>query len=444
MPIDNTYDGYKEVIEKVTMVRDFYAGSRKVKAKKELYLPKLGGQTPNEYNAYLMRGYLAPVVKPTSKAVTGSIMRKPPVFENGALDYLLLNADGNKQDLNAFVSQSVMELLLAGGCGYLIEMQESQAFAKMYTKENITNIGANFIVLKQSYQKVDDRDKFKVETKTEYLELTFDENGNYIQNVWREVNKSFAITSTITPTNRGDAIKEIPFVFSALDGKDIRTSSPGLLELADSNADQYRMSTDQRHGLHWLALPTLFVFGDLKDSDGKDQQLTIGAGSANLINDTDARAELLEFNGAGLGTLKTAIDDVMNNMASIGASMLTNGGDGVKSAETARIESSSETAMLSNITNAIDLTMMNIIEIIAMWMNTKPQDFKVNRDFIDIKLDPNALMALLKTWMSGGMSLDSFLYQLEKGELLPPNVTHKDEANRIETTGGDFSGGIDE
>jgi hypothetical protein len=294
----------------------------------------------------------------------------------------------------------------------------------------------------QEYQEYDKDDKFVQHTKIEYLELTYDENGNYIQNLWREKEnggKEFGIVDSIMPTNRGVALTSIPFVFS-----DKLVADPILLHLANVNLDQYRMSTDHRHGLHWTALPTLFLFGDLRDESGNKKQIKVGAGSANHIDDGDARVELLEFTGAGIGSLKAAIDDNVKTMASIGAKMLTDNSGGVRSAETSRIEASSETATLSTIANTVDNTMAEILEILAVWMGAPIPEFAINRDFIDTNLDPQSLLAYLQVFQSGGMSLDSFLSLLVKGELLPKDISALDEADRIETTGNDFNGGIDE
>ena len=443
MPINTTYMGYDEAMKKVGRVRDFAEGSDAVKDKGETYLPRLGGQTVAEYDAYKTRGYLVPAVSPTAKAVKGSIMRRPPMFEPTGLEYLVDDFDGKGTSANEFTGNMITELLYAGGVGYLIEFTD-KAIAKTYTRENIINFSAEYIILSQTYMEQDPEDKYVQKTLTEYIELTFDEDGDYIQNVWREVSKKFKIVDTVKPTNRGEALKDIPFVYAATGKSGIADSDPVLLHLTNVNHDQYMLSTDHRHGLHWTALPTMFLFGELTDSDGNKKQITIGAGSSNHIEDTDARVELLEFTGQGLGSIKSAVDDDVSTMASIGAKMLTNEAGGVKSAETSRIDASSETATLSILANAVDNAMAAILEIIAEWAGASVPEFKVNRDFIDIKLDPQALTALLQTWQSGGMSLNSFLYQLQKGELLPPDITAEDEEDRIDTTGNDFDlGGED-
>ena len=440
MPINTHYNGYDLAVKKSTLVRDFAEGEFSVKAKEEVYLPALGGQDVDDYNAYLERGYLVPAVEPTALAIIGAIMRIDPVFDpTGSINYLLEDFDGEGNSATNFVEGIIKQLLYAGSAGYLIEYTD-KAIVKEYTKESIINVSPDYIVLMQEYQEQDKKDKFLQHTKKEYLELTYDEYGNYIQNIWRQAKgKEFAIVETITPTNRGQSLTRIPFVFS-----NALSSDPVLLHLSNINHKQYMQSTDESHGLHWTALPTGFIFGELTDSKGRKKQITVGAGSFNHIDDSDAKVQLLEFTGAGLGALRASINEKIENMASIGATMLTDSSGGVRSAKTATIEASSQTATLSTIANTVDSVMSNILEILAEWMGASVPPFEVNRDFIDSKLDPQSLLAYLKVYQSNGMSLNSFLNLLVKGELLPKDITALQEADRIETTGSDFNGGVDD
>jgi hypothetical protein len=420
MPIDTKHAGYEESCKRTQRVRDFAEGEFVVKEKKKTYLPELGGQTKKEYDAYVQRGFLIPAVEPTAKAIIGCVMRKDGVLDGE--EHLRDDADGNGTDLDQVVSNMINELLMAGGGGYLVEVDK----IKSYTKECVINWSDRFIILAQKYMEQVGDDIYIEEEKTEYLELTYDESGYYVQYVWREVSGKLTRGEPIYPDSRGEKLKKIPFVHVGA------TKDPILLHLASVNLDQYRMSADLRHGLHWTAIPTWFLFGDFRDSEGNQKTLSVGAGSFNQVDDTDGRAELLEFTGAGLGALKAAIDDNIKAMASIGAVMLTNGeSSGVKAAETARIEASSETATLSNIANIIDDTMNKLLEIIAENNSRLVAKYNVNRDFIDTKLDPQELAVLLQAVQSGKMSLPTFLYQLERGELLPPDVTADDEADRI-------------
>lgn len=436
MPIDTRYPGYDLATSKSTKVRDFANGEFTVKEREETYLPKLGGQSRGEYEAYLMRGYVIPAVEPTALALSGAIMRKPPMFEpTGKVSYLLDDIDGNRTGVNKFVQGMIKEQLYAGVGGYLVEFIDKKAVIKPYARESIINVSDNFIILSQEYTEHDEQDKYVVVTKTEYLELTFDESDKYIQYIWRETKGKWArIDEAGTyPDIRGDAMDTIPFVFAGE-----LTDDPILLHLANINHKQYMQSTDESHGLHWTALPTGFLFGDLRDENGVKKGIKVGAGSFNVIDDTEASVHLLEFTGAGLGALKASIDSKIKDMASVGAKMLSGGSDVVKAAETARIEASSETATLSTLANTIDDTMEQLLEIIGKWMGTTPPEFKVNRDFMDIKLDPQSLLANLQAMQGGGMSLDTFVNLMFKSDMLPSGTTVDQEITKIGEGGMSF------
>ena len=442
MPINVPNKAYSESLEQVTRVRDCAEGPDAVKAKGVTYLPKLGGQTEPEYDAYKLRGYIMPVVNATAIALTGAIMRKAPSGELPTkMEYLLDDSDGNGRDLSMVATMCVNELFLAGRYGLLAEATETGQAIRTYSREAIINWSKDYIVLMQKYMVQDSKDKFKQVEKVEYLELTFDENGLYIQNIWREgEGKKWGIHDTLIPTVNGTRLDKLPFEFINTKDATPTLTPPALLALADVNLDQYRMSTDLRHGLHWTALPTLFLFGDIKDDKGKQVSITVGAGSSNHISDDDARAELLEFTGAGLNAIDVAIKEDIETMASIGARMLQNSQPGVKAAETARIEQSGESATLSTIAQATENGITSLLKTMAEWvgLNTDDVNYELNKDFIDSSLTPQQITAYLQMFMSEAISLDTFLNLLYRGELLPKGVTPEDEADKI-AAGSDFN-----
>ena len=178
MPINTKYNGYETAVTKSTKVRDFASGEFAVKQKTIKYLPRLSGQDKADYDAYLMRGFLVPAVEPTAQAISGAIMRKPPLFEpTGNLSYLIDDIDGMNNDVEKFVEKMIIELLYAGSAGYLVEYTDKHVI-KQYTKESIINVSSDYIVLAQEYTVQNEKDRYQQETKTEYLELTYDENGN--------------------------------------------------------------------------------------------------------------------------------------------------------------------------------------------------------------------------------------------------------------------------
>ena len=199
------------------------------------------------------------------------------------------------------------------------------------------------------------------------------------------------------------------------------------------------ISTDLRWGLHWSALPTLIAFGELEDENGKKVALTVGAGSSNHIGDTEARVELLEFTGAGLSTIKAAVDDLIATMGNIGASMLQDNSKGVKAAETARIEQGGKSATLSTIAQSVENGITSLLTLIAGWYGIAGETkYELNKDFIDSSITPQELTSYLQAYQSDAISLDTFLNLLFRGELLPKGTTVEDEKLLIEAGTGDF------
>lgn len=436
MPVNEPSQAYKESSAHVKRVRDCSAGPDAVKGEGELYLPRLSEQTDTEYKTYKnFRGYLIPVVKPTVVALTGAIMRKAPTADIPAkLQPLLTNSDGKGKDLSLVASHACRELFEAGRHGLLTEITADGPVIRAYNRESIINDTAEYIVLRQQYSTPNPKDKFSPVVKTEFLELTFDDNGLYIQNIWREVTgkKGWGIADTIEPKLNGKRLDKLPFEFINTIDASPKLTPPALLQLADVNLDQYRLSTDLRHGLHWTALPTMFVFGEMLDAKGKPVGLSVGAGSVNHLQDTEASAILLEFTGAGLGAITLAVADDVKVMASIAAKMFQNDVNGVRAAETARIEQSGESATLSTIANAVESGIENTLKTIAEWSGiTGDISYMLNRDFMDTNLTAQQITSYLQLVQMEAISQLSFLDLLHKGEALPKGITPEMEIKRI-------------
>jgi hypothetical protein len=431
MPINTLHPEYKSFQKIVDQVRDCYAGSPAIKAKGEDYLPRLDTQTEAQYNKYKARGYFLPAIKPAATALTGAIMRRDVIIGDSAPD---IDYGGETQSINDLASLSCIELFVAGRGGYLIEHDGTRPAIKFYNRESIVNWSDDFIVLRQGYQIADSDDPYEITTGEEYLELTF-VDGVYTQRLWRQEGKSekFTIVDIKAPTKRGEALTSIPFVFFNTFTADARSTAPVLFEMSDINLDHYRLATDERHGLHNTALPTMFIFGDIRDAENKPVSLTVGAGSANHIPNDDARAELLEFTGAGLGALANTMDKDVEQMANLGAKMFQNSSDGVRAAETARIEQSGESATLSTVANSVEGALSIALSIAASWSGAAGAiEVKLNRDFLDSSMAAQDLTALLQAYMQGGISLDTFLFNLQKGEKLPDGRTIEEEKGLIE------------
>jgi len=61
----------------------------------------------------------------------------------------------------------------------------------------------------------------------------------------------------------------------------------------------------------------------------------------------------------------------------------------------------------------------------------------LNRDFVSGKMSAQDITALLQALQAGKISIDTFLYNLQRGEILPEMRTIEDEKLLIASSGND-------
>src|SRR5689334_17159956 len=75
--VNTTHPQYKAASLQWERCRDLFEGSDAIKAKGQLYLPKLGGQKPAAYEAYKTRAVFYNGFARTVQGLVGSVFRKP-------------------------------------------------------------------------------------------------------------------------------------------------------------------------------------------------------------------------------------------------------------------------------------------------------------------------------------------------------------------------------
>ena len=428
MGIDSTHPLYDESKEKWTRVRDSFLGSDAVKVKGEVYLPKLSSQDKDEYGAYVLRAMYVNAIKNTVQGLVGAVMRVDPVIDAPErILELAQDITGTGVTLNDFISNMLVEQLLMGRQGVLIDRTTERAYLSGYTTEQITNWMNNTIVLKETYVEQDLHDPYILTYSDQYRELMIDEDGKFLVRVWRE-NQGWNIYEEIYPTKVGQELDSIPFVALSGNELNLNPTQPPLMSLVDTNLSMYRTSADLEHGRHFTALPTPYVTG----IDG-DSELRIGSGSAWILPDSSSKAGYLEFTGQGLQALEKAVEEKRGIMAGLGASLLQTQKAGIESAESMRLRQNSEASVLVGAVLSVQEGIAKALSIMAEWEGVSGDiEVTLNTDFVDTKILPEELTALMGAWQSGAISHETFLHNMKKGEILPDEVTIEDEKDRID------------
>lgn len=455
MPVNDKHSEYEKREPQWIRCRDCIAGTDRVKDENSRkYLPALQGQSTQEYDNYKMRALFYGATGRTVQGLLGAVFRKPANIEYPEEEHEQ-EFTNTGLDLNQTVNKVTEEIISVGRTGILVDPSgdtgEHRAFAAIYSAESIINWRTEkidgiekltLVVLKEEREEVD-ADGFGTKSKTQYrvLRLSKDKNNRiYTQEVWIKMKdrEEYIIDpkQNVTPRKAGLALDEIPFYFINVNDLTPCTNKPPLLDLVDVNLSHYRTSADYEHGAHFTALPTAWVAGFDTES-----QLRIGSGIAWVSDNPAAKAGFLEYTGQGLGALRDLMNDKESLMAKLGARLLEEQKNSSEAFETHKLRQSGESGALLSMVISISLGMEKVLRKMAWWSGYSDAElekisFELNKDFVSAKLSPQELTSLMQAWQGGGISQESFLWNLKQGEILPEDISVEDEKDRIDAETG--------
>lgn len=445
MPIDSKHKEYKFWEADWLMISDFLAGERTIKERGTLYLPKLGGQINEEYKTYKNRPALYNAFGKTISGMGGTVVRKEPVITipKGMESYLehFTVYGGSFQE---FIQIIIMETLGYGRSGALLDRDgiSGNPYAAIYSALDIYNWDYEYVagkekltmlILRETYfdTTIDKYDPTEVE-RVRILEI--DEDGYLVVSLFQATDithgiQNWALADDIMyPTfPGGKRLNYIPFKFFGPISSRITPEKPPLLDLLYLCLNHWKMSADLAHGLHFCALPTPWAAGF-----PTDKQLFIGPTHAWVSDDPAARCGYLEITGEGLKPLMEELERREYQMAALGARMLERPRKGIESAEALRLRQTAESASLSTFVDSLSTAFTELLRMYCDLIDMPGQPLvSLSKDFVDTQVDHRQVTVLLQSLQAGAISQDTFLYNLQVGEVLPPERTIEEEKKLI-------------
>lgn len=430
MPIDSQHPKYKEMAGKWAKCRDVYDGSDAVKDRGVKYLPKLSGQTDEEYRAYRMRALFYNTTSKTVNAQTGISMQKPPIFKYPARMEKYFTDVGGLQMFELW-KRTMTELNLVGRIGVLVDSVDGgDPFAVIYPTEAIINWRVNdvgdliWLVLAEQYYRMSPTDPFEHETVTQYRHLAL-VNGQYQVTIYNDKKEQ---GQTITPVYGGKVLDYIPFYVANPFGISAEVVIPPMADIVEINLSHYMSSADLEHGRHFTGLPTPVAIGVEAEST-----LRIGSMTAWNIPDPQGDAKYLEFTGQGLQSLENAMKEKQSQMASMSARFLDNSTRGSESPDTVRYRYSSETASLATVVMTTETLLNLVYKTMARMMRLDDKEVVItlNKDFISTQLNHQEIKELVEAHAKGRISTETLVFNLRRGERLDPKRTDAEEIAAI-------------
>lgn len=453
---------YQHQAAKWTKIQTLMNGEDGIKAAGELYLPKLSGQTDTEYESYKTRGTFFNAFSRTIAGLSGAIIRKEMTIKtNSKIKSLLQNVTLAGESVQEVTRMIIDNVLSYGYYGILSDMapmknpdevMTDNPYWALYDCTSILNFeikqlgDENKLIMlalaEVVYNKMPDNPLVLVATDQIRL-MEIDKDGFLVVKIYQKKKDTTTTGEEIWaqygddlfPQIRGKRLDFIPFVFFGSMSNNPIPTAPPLLDLANLNIKHWQVSVDYYHGLHYCAMPTPWAAGFPNST-----VLYIGAMKAWVSEDADAKCGFLEFSGQGLGAIEKALNNLEKQMAVMGSRMLEEQKRAAEAAETVSMRYSGDSATLSSVVNSVEQGLIKAIDMLGAWLVIEPStEVKLNRDFVAQKLSPQEITALLQAWQACAISLDTFLYNLSVGEVLPAQRTIDDEKKLIEITAPDKS-----
>lgn len=434
--IGSRYGQFGAYAKRWTMINDLLDGEDAVKAAGETYVSALGGQSTPEYEEYVGRGMLFGAFARTVQGLSGAIMRKEPIVEGLHGDLLpVMEHFTTEGDTFYEVAQKVTEGVISYGYyGSVMDIREDLNLPVLalyhplsildlrLTKVNGVYYPTQLVVSEMTETRTDD--PFLLEEEEQLKSYELDPGGLLVIRTWRKSKGQWSVVDETQPSLFGRRVAGIPYYPFV----NYLPDRPPLLDLAYLNIKHFQVSVDYFHGLHWCGLPTPIACGfETQDA------LYIGCKKAWQTTNPDAQAYFLEFEGQGLGAVEGALKRLETQAAVIGARLIEQQRPSVETAEGQRIRASGDLSVLMNIATSLEICWLRLFQSMhAMWRLSGKPKVTVNKDFIYEKMDSQTMLALLKAMQSGAISLPTFIWNLQQGEMIPDNRTVDDELKAID------------
>ncbi len=436
-----------------TFWNDNYLGN-----KQDSYLrrvnPSDNSPDNNTRNAqYIKCAVFMNATKHTAAGMTGMMFRRDPDINFGKnLEYLIDDVDGSGMQLTQQVKDVGRNIVEVGRHGLFVDFPSTngstsvndvnngqRAYIDEYNAEQIINwrvekFGAItklvLVVLMETETVAIDGDDFTTEQQTFYRVLKL-VDGLYVQEIHRPAQDD---TMTIEPfepkMGNGQRMDFIPFQFIGSENNSPEINGVTMYDISVVNIGHYRNSADVEENSFFASQMTLTATGMTQ------QWMTdIWKGDAQI----GSRAVLTGPEGASFGSIqanesnlaRSLMEDKEKQMIQLGAKLIEpNMGD--KTATQAEIDSADNSSILSTIAANEQDAYNNAISWVQLFMNDSQKFvFELNNKFGIAQLNAQEITALMAALQSGGISKESFLWNMKQGHRIPEDISIEDELGRI-------------
>ena len=138
--VDTTHRNYDKFVDAWEKCRVISEGSESVKTYGEEYLPRLKGQSSEDYSSYKKRALFFEGTTRTVQGLVGMMFAKEPQLTNKKEDDFFDTLMVNFETFKTFLKRVAREVVTVGRCGVFVDMADGgNPYLVVYKAEDILN-----------------------------------------------------------------------------------------------------------------------------------------------------------------------------------------------------------------------------------------------------------------------------------------------------------------
>jgi len=451
-PMNSAVLGAQENILQNATIR---AGRKALIANRDTYFVRLDTQSDEQFKAMVQMAPMYVLYPKVVDGFSGTVFAKAPVMKE--VEFTEKQKTYNKNcdmlgnSIDKFSEKVINTVFEDGFCASLNDYSDTakRPFLRFIAPHQFISFRTSsidgFPVITQFIYveevEIDNPDnEFDTEVRNRYIVLDIkDEKYRVRKYVTTSVKPLVKVDITekmtqegkdIYPMMDGKNFKTLPVVIHGINQNNFSINKSPLQDISDMNISVIQRVIDQTYMLHWTALPTPWVTG----VDENDAPATIGPSKFIHISNPEAKLGMLEFSGNSARAHQDFVDNLKDIMASMGAQILKKEGVSRETATSVLVRTAAQTSLISTLVNNVSGQLENLLRVHFTWGgNTVSEKFsyKLNDDFIKVDMEPNAQIALVKSWLDGAVSHKTMFDKMKEGEIIDTNRTFEEEMELI-------------
>jgi Domain of unknown function (DUF4055) len=391
------------------------------------------------YSAYIHRAKFPDIASNTLRGLLGVATREDPEVKlPGTLSYLEELATLDGYTIYDLYELCLSEVFQVGRHALVIDVRpDNTLYIAQYASETYINWQMQVV------------DGHRVQTYAEFETCEYNDAGEETKKsliysleaepdqlkrvcvVYRYTNgKLDAENGRVVLMIQGKSLDFLPVVNIGSERNDPQPDVCPLLGLTDCALDIYRHSADLNQAHFMTCNPTLLFTG----VDNDDAPKVIGSTVAICLSDPASDGKYLATDTSALSHVQGYIQDVFSEAIQYGASLLGPSKRAAESAEALSLRQSSSSATLVTIVSRVGAAIQETLDMAAKMVGGTGAEFNPNYEFAELTLTSPDILALLNSWMSGGISRLTFLENMQAAGILIER-TPEEEISQMEDEG---------